>query len=503
MSKFHLKMTRREAARAGTCELEPIHTPAAIQPHGALLTVDPTTFTVVQASSNCGDLLGVAASDLLGTSLVDLVGADPIEQFRQILSWEGFGSNPVDVAIGDRSFDAIFHDAGGLGVVEFEPRVSPALHHSATSIYAAIHRLAGASDIDDLLMWTVRELRQLTKFDHVMVYEFHPDGHGEVVAEAHAPGMQSYLGHHFPASDIPIQARRLYLKKNCRVIVSTDERDAELVPPENPLTGEPVDLGRAELRAISPRHLEFMRNIGQSSTMSFSLVHDGELTGMITCAHRTAAHLPYALRQGYEVLARQVALQWGALAQIDRLTRRERLRVVRLDLADQARESTSLGAALASRGLTICDLVRADGGAVRVDGRTFVVGDSMAAIRAEEFFRYLDNTAERSFSSVELARDHPDLADGLPEFVGAAVVRFGPPGNYLAWFRREQIHTVEWLGDQTGSNRATPLSARNSFDTWTESISGTSLPWDDLELLEAAELSRDLDSTLLNPTQTT
>jgi chemotaxis family two-component system sensor kinase Cph1 len=497
VSVNHLQLARREDARLEACVLEQIHTPGSIQPHGAMVTVDPTTFTILQASNNCGDLLAVAALDLVGTPLLDLVGAAAAEQFRQILNWEGFGANPVPVTIAERSFDAIFHDADGVGIVEFEPR-SPSPHHSATAIYSALHRLAGASTADDLLTWTARELRRLTEFEQVMVYRFHPDDHGEVVAEACAPGVQSYFGQHFPASDIPIQARRLYLKKMSRVIVITATDEVPLVPAENPLTGGPVDLGLAELRAISPRHIQFMTNMGQASTMSFSLVHGGELIGMITCADRTVKHIPYALRQGYEVLARQVALQWGAMDHIDRLTHRDRLRVVRQDLSEQVRDAASLGHALTRQGLTICDLVRADAGAVRVDGRTFVVGESVDAVRAGMFFNYLDETGRGSFSSEELTRDHPDLSDVMPGMAGAAVVRFGTPGDYLAWFRREQVRTVDWIGDQTVGNRSTPLSPRNSFEMWSESVSGTSQPWDELELLEAVELSRDLDSALLN-----
>ncbi|MEO6115357.1 MAG: hypothetical protein ABIP33_03140, partial [Pseudolysinimonas sp.] len=270
MSSVPAQATIDEALRLDECVLEPIHLPGAIQPHGALLTVEPETFVILQASTNSAEILGVGVEVLLGTPLVDLVGPGAIEQFRDILNWEGFGANPVAVVIGERYFDAIFHDSNGLGVVEFEPRGPAGQYHSATTIYAAIHRLSGASSVDDLLTWSAREIRQLTKFDHVMIYKFHPDEHGEVVAEACAAGIEPHLGLHFPASDIPIQARRLYLKKMSRVIVSTDTVNAGLVPADNPLSGAPVDLSGAELRAISPSHIQFMKNLGQASTISFS-----------------------------------------------------------------------------------------------------------------------------------------------------------------------------------------------------------------------------------------
>ncbi|MEP6843845.1 MAG: GAF domain-containing protein [Pseudolysinimonas sp.] len=487
-----------EALRLDECVLEQIHLPGAIQPHGALLTVEREDFTILQASSNCGEILGIGVDELLGTPLVELVGPGPVDQFRDILSWEGFGANPVAVDIGERSFDAVFHDSNGVGVVEFEPRDPAGQYHSATTIYAAIHRLSRAGTVDDLLEWSAREIRHLTKFDQVMVYRFHSDEHGEVVAESCAPGIQPFLGLHFPASDIPIQARRLYLKKTSRVIVSTDTVDAKLVPPENPLTGEPIDLSRAELRGISPSHIQFMKNMGQSSTISFSLVQNSELIGMITCANVSVKHIPYELRQGYEMLARQIALQWGAMEQIDQLTRRESIRQLRQGLIEQLNGAEDFGESLAAGELTIAGLIQADAAAVRIDGQTFVVGESDEAARIGLFFERLDALRQRFFESEALAMDRPDLADVLTAFAGVVVVPFGIPGNYLAWFRRERAFAVDWLGDQSPENRLTPLSPRNSFATWTESVSGRSLPWDDLELVEAAEFGRDLDTAILN-----
>jgi light-regulated signal transduction histidine kinase (bacteriophytochrome) len=193
-------------------------------------------------------------------------------------------------------------------------------------------------------------------------------------------------------------------------------------------------------------------------------------------------------------------MQWGAMAEIDRLTRRDTIRGVRLQLGEQLRDndSRSVAEALTHGPLTMTDLVQADGAAIRVGGQTAVVGDTPEPAGIGEFVDRLRSAGETPFMSEALAVDRPDLSALLPSVAGAVVIPFGASGDYLAWFRREIVQTVEWLGDQSPANRATRLSPRNSFATWSESVSGKSLPWDELELLEAAEFCRDLNTVLLN-----
>ena len=61
----------------------------------------------------------------------------------------------------------------------------------------------------------------------------------------------------------------------------------------------------------------------------------------------------------------------------------------------------------------------------------------------------------------------------------------------------EVAQTVDWLGDPTPGNRRTPLSPRESFDSWRQTVRGRSLAWDEMELAEAGELGRDIEQVLL------
>ncbi|MDN4481663.1 bifunctional diguanylate cyclase/phosphodiesterase [Demequina muriae] len=484
-----------ERLRLETCARERIRVPGAIQSYGALLSVDLATFTVLQASENAIDVLGVDTDALIGARVADLAGQDVVERCLAIVQHRGLAANPVAAQIDGRRFDVIIHEADGVGIVEFEPELAG--EYSAATVHAAIHRLSAAATVPEIYAQTAIELRHLTGYDRVVVYRFHPDGHGEVVAEDLEDGMEPYLGLHFPASDIPAQARQLYVSKLTRAIVLDDAPPAPLAPALNPLTGQPLDLGHAELRSVSPDHVQFMRNMGQVSTISLSLVHGDALIGMITCAHRTTRRLPYLLREGFAVLARQVSMQLGTAAEIERLTRIDAVRTVRASLARQVKSSDDLSSALIEGEFTLLDLIPADGATLHVDGASTSIGEAPAAMIGPELLAELTGAEAATVVSDAVSVDYPRLHSLMPDIAGVLVVPFGADGDYLAWFRKETVATVRWLGDQSSANRVTPLTPRTSFAAWSESVAGKSTPWDRLALLEASEIRHDLNAALL------
>ena len=491
-----------ERERLEACAGEPIRTPGSIQPHGALLTVDPSGSEILQASTNCAEVLGVAAADLIGRPLAGLLEPQAHRRFEALRDGRREASNPLPVELNGTVLDVIVHPVDGTVAVEFEPALPPGEDPATAAIYAAIQRISAVESIAVLRAEVARELRALTGFDRVMVYDFHPDGHGEVVAEERADDMEPYLGLHFPASDIPAQARQLYLAKLSRVIASTESGAARLVPDTNPRTGAPLDLGLAELRSVSEHHLRFMRNMGQGATFSLSLIVGGELVGMVTCAHRSPKRIGYAARQGFEILAGQVSLQLGAAAEIERLSRRDAARSLRARLLDHVGRREDIAQALTDGPVTVLDVMDADGATVCVGGSCVSVGNVPASATRSNFARRLAAlTSGQPIATSQLATDLPGLADLLPDVAGLVVTPLRSGGDFLAWYRPEVIRTVDWLGDQTPANRPTPLSPRNSFSQWTQSVTGRSLPWDGREL-DAEELARDLEGSLLRRAET-
>jgi two-component system, chemotaxis family, sensor kinase Cph1 len=486
-----------ERERLENCVQEPIRRPGLVQPHGVLLTVREETWTIAQASGNSAVVLGRDVEDLLGRPLPDVLGEKAVDRIRAVLTGRDGAANPVPAECRRHRFDAIVHKADGVVVVELEPELPEEGFSTPPMVYAAVNRLAAPSSREQLWADAAREFAALTAFDRVMIYHFHPDGHGQIVAEVRADDtMEPYLGLHYPASDIPAQARELYLAKLSRTIASTEDISYPLLPAESPATGAPLDLSLAELRSVSPHHLRFMRNMGQVSTVSFSLIFNGDLIGMITCAHRTRRRLPYTLRRGLEVLSNQVALQLSAMSEIARLTRGAELLAVRTRLVDQFTSDDDTVQSLLGGPVTMLDLVPAGGAAYSINGRYSAVGAAPDGASMERLIERLRDSAMLPFVSESLPSEHPELARIVPSVAGAVIVPFGGQGDYLAWFRPEITATIRWLGDQSESNRDSPLSPRNSFSSWSQSVSGRAEPWRGLDAA-AIELGRDLDSALM------
>jgi len=495
-----IEQKTEEQRRLEECSQEPIRAPGAIQPHGALVAVNRISGLVEHASDNCAQILGIEAESILGAPVAAVTGEDWATLHAEVLAGTAHSKNPLAITIGGLRFDLIVHQVAALAVLEFEPSLTSDDYQSAQSIYESVHALTAATNDRDLWASTVREMRQLTGFDRVMVYHFHPDGHGEVVAEERADDMDPYLGLHFPASDIPTQARELYLTKLSRMIVSSSGETSALLslpgPDGDPPPTTSLDLSRAELRSVSPFHLQFMRNMGQASTLSLSLARDGRLIGMITLANRTPRRVSYVLRQGLEVLATQVAVQLSSMSEITRLTRQMHERSIRAQLVNglallRATDAEALSTALFAGTVTLLDLIPARGAMLSLGEHTSTIGTTPDVRDVVAASRRADLGESRLLVTESLGADHPQAAALLPGVTGWLLVPIARGEGFLAWFRPEITETVDWLGDQTPRNRPTPLSPRTSFTSWTQSVSGRSAPWEGLDA-EAVELAADL-----------
>ncbi|MCP2032849.1 diguanylate cyclase (GGDEF)-like protein [Okibacterium sp. HSC-33S16] len=492
----HATVSAEELLRLEECVREPIRTPGSIQPYGALIALDPLTFTVKIESANCSDLLGIDAP-LLGRSLAEIAGVEFDREVRASVTDSPSDVNPLHLKIGERAFDAIVHSVDDFLIVEFEPELAAGSPLSTSALYALIHRLTLSTTVDALRADAAAGLRKLTGFDRVMIYHFHPDGHGEIVAEAHAPGMEPYNGLHFPASDIPAQARELYLTKLSRAIVNTSKAPVDLLTDADEPPVPRRDLSNAQLRSVSPHHLQFMSNMGQESTLSMSMVRNGELVGMITCAHRGVLRIPFLLRGGLEVLANQIALQLSALDRVEELTRQVAVRNTRAQLMSQLAATDNMVESLLRGRVTLQHVIEADGVAIRLGGASSAVGDVPPKSERELLIRHAERTwSAEPFASDALAVEYPELAAVGRSSAGVLVLPVGGNGDYLAFFRNEILRSVSWLGDQTNANRNTVLSPRNSFSSWTDSVTDTAEPWGNL-IFEAIELARDLEGALL------
>jgi two-component system, chemotaxis family, sensor kinase Cph1 len=482
------------------CDREPIHIPGAIQSYGVLLVLTEPALTVAQVSDNVGDHFPLGVESILGQPLSVLLDPASVDKVRAALREERwYEVNPLLLTANGVRFDGIIHRHEGAAILELEPDPGPspavAVHHPFRT---ALMRIQHVNTLPELADVVVEQMRLVTGFERVMFYRFHEDGHGSVDAEAKDPALEPYLGLHYPASDIPAQARRLYLKNWLRLIFDARATPARIVPTLRPDTGGPLDLSFSVLRSVSPIHLQYMANMGTRSAMSISLIVHDRLWGLISCVNHTRPwRVPHEMRAACEFLGRLTSLQIDALDDRALLTLRAARHATAEALEAVLRQSPAqeLLAALFDHPAELMGLVAAEGAALVSTGEPLTCGRTPPPNLLREISAWLDARGElRPFSTASLgalfprAREASDDASGLLTFAlpGAAQQR-------LLWFRPELIKTVNWAGDPSkplAAESSERLRPRRSFAAWKEEVRFQSHPWTASDLEAADELQR-------------
>lgn len=485
-----------------SCESEPIRIPGAIQAHGYLIAFDEAEGLIKHVSRNLPELLGKPQVELLDRPLQQVLPLELFEQVRQALTLEHLEeANPLSWTRPARDMDVILHRSHGLVFLEFEPDdhggVEPA------GLARALARLQQARTLPELCEGAVREVRTLTGFDRVVVYRFDDGGDGQVVAEDRVDDIDSYLGMHFPASDIPAQARALYHENWIRNIPDAQYEAIPLVPAFLQGTErDPIDLTHAVLRSVSPIHCQYVRNQGLRASMSVSLISDDKLWGLISCGHRTPLYLPYRTRMACRSVGVLVSLMIRALEnrQVQREidAREAQLAALIQGMCDSRGEVLS---GLCERPTDLLELVDAAGVAVLVEDELCTLGECPGAEDIRVLAAWI--TAEMDASGIYATRC---LADELPDARRYSARASGvlalalpkPVRNLVLWFRPEIVTTVVWSGNPAKLEATAPAPGpglnyphpRRSFDAWKELVRLRSERWRAADLFAAKDLRR-------------
>ena len=305
------------------------------------------------------------------------------------------------------------------------------------------------------------------------------------------PRSKSFLDLHYPASDIPVQARRLYLSNWIRNIPDARYRPAPLYPQTNPKTGAPLDLSFSGLRSVSPIHLEYLGNMGVAASMSLSIVIGGRLWGLVACHHYAPLYVSCSVRAACELFAQLASLQLQNRIEIDLATAQVRARDVQTALINKASRTGLLEGLIGSEP-NLINLISASGVAVVADGvyRTSGLAPQPAEILA--LLTWLNATMDSGVFATDRLPEVSGFASGsgIAGLLALAISR--EPKDYVLWFLPEQACEVKWAGrpeKRVGSGPDGRLSPRKSFESWTELVRGRSRPWTQVEI-EAATLLR-------------
>ncbi|MFM2044537.1 MAG: hypothetical protein RLY86_3113 [Pseudomonadota bacterium] len=479
-----------QVADFSICEREVIHRVCTVQPFGALLAADPDSGRIVAVSANAGRILGTPVrpgddlAAVLGPPVAGELRAWAGREERRRLDpdsfWHGRLQLPDGLPDAD-GVDIVVHLAEGLLIVEAEPLPRGAVDEAAdllSQLEAKLARLRRMDSLVDLCQTAAQMVRRLTGFDRVLIYRFDADWHGEVVAEDKVPDWaQSFAGLHFPASDIPRQARALYTRSLSRHV---PDRDATPVPIDSLAGTPPLDLSLARHRSLSAVHLEYHRNMGVDGSMSVSIMVEGRLWGLVTCHHRGPHHVPVPRRSATMALVEALSLRITGVERAEtNRGRRTDVETLNRLVVRMATEGDPV-AALVHGGPCLVDLFDAGGAALLLDGRLSLVGRTPPPAFFTDLAPWLEGRWDAGGQvvtdslSLDLpaARAHRDTASGI------LALRLGE-GDFVLWLRPEQLRLVTWGGDPAKpmvEEGQKPLP-RVSFERWAEERRGYAVAW--------------------------
>ncbi|THC40797.1 ATP-binding protein [Massilia sp. Mn16-1_5] len=464
-----------------SCADEPIHIPGFIQPHGFLLFFGVNGVLEGWSANVPAELSGLEIGGYFTGFALPPVALELIEEC--ISSQVDGECAPAFAAaeLGGIDYDCIVHATQGRIVCEFETRNVPAdtVAMFAVKAHSSIERVRRQKSIEALLETAVRQVREFTGFDRVMAYRFREDDSGDVVAEARREDIVPYLGQRYPASDIPAQARRMYILTTLRMIADVGYAP---VPMLGVPGAAPLDMSYSVLRSVSPIHVEYLQNMGVCASMSVSIVINGRLWGLLACHHHEPKQVPYSIRMAADVLAQVMASTIQSIEARQDAELVEQAAQVRTSLVESLLIDEEPLDALAHHAEA---LQKATGSHAMVcvhNGKIISFG-AIERETAEAIVRSLPPDASDLVLRDALDEWPPELQPLLGKWVGMLGLPFDPPGGgWCLLLRTEQIEHVSWAGRPEKTVTYGPLgprlTPRGSFDAWQETVRGRAHAWE-------------------------
>lgn len=501
-----------------SCDREPINTPGAIQAHGAVVAMRESDQCIQEVSANAERVFGCDAKAMLGTPLAPWLGSEQAKRLAKHVDrglWNAL--QPITLAIpkqhaGDarqasadkqgrarsdphrrQRWDTFVHRVNDVLVLEFEPAAPVG---KATPYYRLLRgtlgRVHAARGLRQLCQRAARAVRRITQYDLVMVYRFDEDWNGEVIAEARRDGTHTYLNHHFPASDIPRQAREAFRSTWVRTIPDVHYQPVPMLQVQG---RQPLDMSQAQLRSVSPIHIQYLKNMGTRATLTISLMRDGELWGLIACHHGAKSPLFHEARLACELIGKSVSSLLEARERSDEEVSERVLRGQRARLAHSIEMSESVRDGLWNDPEALLGSVDAEGAAVRIDAEKawMLVGKTPARKQVASLASWLERHMGDSpiYVTSHFAKAYPRAKDMRCRASGLLAVSIPKAQrNFIMWFRPEEAQTKVWAGDPTKQVTHMPdgtvnIEPRHSFEDWKEAVTLRARPWTRVEVASA------------------
>jgi light-regulated signal transduction histidine kinase (bacteriophytochrome) len=481
---------------------ELLHLRGLIQPHGILFVLNEPDLKILQVSNNTFEILGIPPQKLINKELATLIETDKVDSIKQYLSENFENENQINISIKIQNitcvFDCTIHRSNIFVILEIEPVASEEnldFRDFNYLIKKTLPKIQRTSTLTEMSQLIVQEVRQITGFERVIIYQFDAEGAGKVIAEDKLDSMVSYLGLHYPALDIPQQARQLYCLNLLRFIPDVNSKPVEIIPAHNPVNNEPVDLSLSVLRSVSPCHIEYLKNMGVVASVSISLIRDKKLWGLIACHHQSPKYISHRVRTACEFLGQIMSLELATKEDNEDLEYKLRLKSIQSNFVEAISQPDHLEDGLVKDKSQWLDLVSAQGVALCANGHFTLIGKTPQKSDIQALIEWVEPKIDNNiFYTDSLPKIYPpaeafkDIASGLLALSISKIQR-----NYIFWFRAEVIQSVNWGGNPNYPVEIAPdgslrLSPRRSFELWQETVRLKSSPWKRCEIDAVLEL---------------
>ncbi|MDZ8067464.1 MAG: ATP-binding protein [Nostoc sp. DedQUE08] len=483
------------------CDREPIHIPSLIQPHGVLLVLQDPTLEIVQVSSNTQQVIGRQPDELLGKSLSDLLNVKQIKLIQQCLAEDFESVNPLNIIIKHQNksipFDGIVHRLNTIIILELELKKAKeklGFFDFYQQVRGTITRIQKAPTLLEMCQIVVTEVRRITGFDRVMVYRFDREGAGRVIAEDTNQEMP-YLDLHYPPSDIPKQARQLYTLNWLRLIPDASYQPVTLIPANNPLTNQPLDLSLSVLRSVSPIHLEYLQNMGVTASMSISLMHEQKLWGLIACHHSSPKYISYNIRTICEFIGQVMSVELANKEASEDIDYKSQLKSLQTQFVEGLSQAEYFLDGMVQMKSQLLNLIGATGAVICNGDQYIPVGKTPSQSEVHALLDWIKPQLHHNlFETRSLTKNYPAASFFKAIASGVLALEISKVHhNYILWFRPEVIQTVNWGGNpnkpvEVFSDGSLRMSPRKSFELWQETVQGAALPWKPCEIEVVTEL---------------
>ncbi|WP_324721058.1 ATP-binding protein [Salinimicrobium sp. HB62] len=484
------------------CEREPIHIIGKIQEHGVLVACDKANLEITQVSRNAADFFGINLKELLGKPMSSLLGDRQVQHLRESLKSEE-EHEPQEILVKGKKYILLSHISNDSLVLDFEPvnEVQDPFFFQK-KLNTILNRFQKARSFEELTREAAVVTRQMFGYDRVMVYKFDEEWNGVVIAECKDKNLEPWLGLHYPATDIPEQSRKLFLKHRVRIITNVHYKPVPIEPEFSPLNGEALDISLSGLRAVSPIHIEYLKNMGVAASLSAAIVVKGKLWGLIACHHNGKKYLDLYQRETCRFLAQMFSNEITLHETSNLLSKSELTENIRRQLMAQMKYHQDILAALNRDTVKFTDLIECTGGAIYYIDRWELNGRTPTP---EQLDSLLENFIRKQSKSLFLTRNlsalFPEAEAYCAEASGLLSLRVAD-NKYILWFRPEVPQVINWGGNPNlkayYNKKEDRISPRRSFQKWTEKLTGFAEPWHQIDKNNARSLRENMSYILLH-----